>query len=250
MEHGFEGSISMLFIGDSITDCNRDRDDRNSAGDGFVCRIKTLVSSRFADSSMEIINKGISGDRVDSLLERLDEDCIQLQPDFVNILVGINNTIHLFKRGWMTTPEEFEDSYRILVERVLRETRAKVTVMEPFLLPVQKEGFKPAFIPVQDGWEQIREDLNPKIEIVGKIAREYGIPVIPLDSLFTAAAAERPPEFWLQDGIHPTAEGHELIARAWLETIHKVYGGIESHDTGEGNHSCFGDTHAGERGHR
>lgn len=224
MKEFFRETTRILFIGDSITDCGRDRDDWNSVGDGFVCQIKTELLSRYAHREIAVLNKGISGDRVDTLVKRLEEDCIRLQPDYVNILIGINNTIHRFKGNLETTLRQFESAYRTLVERVQEGKVARITLMEPFLLPVEKEGFKPAYIPVEDGWDRLREDLNPKIEIIRKIAREYGIPLIPLDGMFAAAAVQRPMEFWLHDGIHPTVYGHALMARTWLDTVQKVYG--------------------------
>jgi len=77
--------------------------------------------------------------------------------------------------------------------------------MEPFLLPVRED------------YGAFREDLDPKIQAIRELAREFKAVYVPLDGLFAAACIENAPEFWAYDGIHPTAEGHSFIAKEWLK---------------------------------
>jgi lysophospholipase L1-like esterase len=79
--------------------------------------------------------------------------------------------------------------------------------MEPFYLPVYRE------------MEMWTEDLGPKIQIIRRLAREFKAVYVPLDGIFAAAATKREPSFWAEDGIHPTLEGHALIARHWLKAV-------------------------------
>jgi len=99
---------------------------------------------------------------------------------------------------------DFEASLRRVLERVKNETSAGIILLEPFVLPVT-EG--------QQAW---REDLDPRIHCVRELAREFRTLYIPLDGLFAAASAARPPAFWAADGVHPTQAGHALIAQAWI----------------------------------
>ncbi len=165
------------------------------------------------------LNRGIGGDRVDTLLERWDQDCLKLEPDYVTLLVGVNNTIHRFKRDRITTVSEFEESYRGIVEKTLKNPEIKFIIMEPFILPVEREDKRPAFVTGMQIWEGMREDLNEKIHIIRKIAREYCIKYIALDGIFSELSVLQPPEFWLYDGIHPTQAGHAVIAEQWLNKI-------------------------------
>jgi lysophospholipase L1-like esterase len=84
-------------------------------------------------------------------------------------------------------------------------------LLEPFLLPVAQEKNK---------W---REDLNPKIEVVRKLSREFKATIVPLDNIFLEAAQKREPIFWSQDGVHPTLTGHALIAQSWLKAVKAAY---------------------------
>jgi lysophospholipase L1-like esterase len=150
------------------------------------------------------------------LLERWDQDCLELEPDYVTILIGVNNTLHRFKRGIVTTASEFDESYRAIVEKTMKNPEIKLTIMEPFILPVEREDKRLAFVTSMQIWEDMREDLNEKIHIIRKIAREYAIKYIALDGIFSELSVIKSCEFWLHDGVHPTQVGHAVIAEQWL----------------------------------
>lgn len=130
-----------------------------------------------------------------------------MKPTWVSIYIGINDTWRRFDSGEETTPEQFEASYRDLIERTQKSLDAKLVLIEPFVLPVPED---------RRTW---RQDLDPKIHIVRELAREYGAPLVPLDGLFAAASVKAEPAYWAYDGVHPTPAGHALIADAWLKTM-------------------------------
>lgn len=188
-----------LFQGDSITDAARDRAYDISMGRGYAMMTAGQAMLRFPDRRLTFLNRGISGNRVRDLVARWTEDAIALQPDFLSILIGINDTWRRYDRDDPTSAEDFERDYRLILGRVRRETRARIILLEPFLLPVA-------------GREAWREDLDPKRAAVRRLAAEFADVFIPLDDLFRQRWSAPSPAYWAEDGVHPTPAGHALIA--------------------------------------
>ena len=197
----------ILFQGDSITDAGRGRQDDNQLGGGYPNAIAAWLSARCPARNLTFLNRGISGNRVYDLEERWTQDCIALQPDWLSILIGINDTWRRYDRNIPSPAEEFEACYRRLLDRVKNETKARLILLEPFVLPTP---------PDRIAW---REDLDPRIAAVRRVACDYGAILVPLDGLFAPAAAQRGPAFWAGDGVHPTPAGHALIAQAWIRAV-------------------------------
>ncbi len=122
-------------------------------------------------------------------------------------MIGINDTWRRYDSGVSSDIDAFERTYERLLQRVRQETSARVILMEPFVAPVTAD---------QLNW---REDLDPRIQAVRRVARAFGAYYVPLDGMFAAASAHREPAFWASDGVHPTAAGHALIAQQWLRTL-------------------------------
>ena len=104
--------MKIVFLGDSITDCGRDRNDPKSLGNGFVKILSDKLLPIYPDMDIELINKGKSGDEVGDLLARADEDVVALNPDAVVIMIGINNTLHQFKDGKELDFKKFEEDLK------------------------------------------------------------------------------------------------------------------------------------------
>lgn len=197
----FKENSIILFQGDSITDCGRDREDPDSLGGGYVNLITETVADRYSQSNLEFINRGISGDRIRDLQLRWDADCISLKPDMISILIGVNDTL-------ITPAELFEEEYRMLLKRTTEALNSKIILCEPFLLLGDSNAY--------------RDDLDPKIEIVHKLSEEFSTHLLPLDKIFRESCSLNPPEYWAPDGVHPTPAGHALIAKSWIESVQKA----------------------------
>lgn len=202
MKKFFSDGQTVLFQGDSITDSGRDYSDENSLGEGYVKMFAQRYIENFADSGIKFINKGVSGDRVHNLIERYPEDILDVQPDFISILVGINDVWRRYDSNDPSTPEAFEDHYEYLLKMLKHHMpETKILVIEPFLLHVKPELYK---------W---REDLDPKIIITRKLAAAYADFYLPLDGVFASLSVKKfKPEDLAHDGVHPTKTGHEVIA--------------------------------------
>ncbi len=200
------GSL-VLFQGDSITDCHRNRTDINNLGLGYPLLVASMFSAFYPKHRVDFINKGISGDRTEDLVKRWQQDCIELKPDYVSIMIGINDVWRRYDENNPTSLESFTNNYRIILDRIVTDLKAKIIILEPFLLHTPKDRLL---------W---REDLDPKRKALGELVKEYNTIYIPMDEIFQKAALQREPSFWCHDGVHPTHAGHGLIAKHWLEAV-------------------------------
>lgn len=203
--------VRVVFQGDSVTDCMRGRFNDAELGTGYAMMAAAHFAAQFPEKQVQFFNRGVSGNRVRDLRARWEEDCLALQPDWVSLLIGINDTWRRYDSNDPTSAAAFAATYRNLLEATAAQG-ARLILCEPFLVPVSAE---------QMAW---REDLDPKIAAVRQLAQEYRAWYIPLDGLFARVAALREPTFWADDGVHPSPAGHALIARAWLETFTRALG--------------------------
>jgi lysophospholipase L1-like esterase len=196
-----------VFIGDSITESGRLERSGDEFDDGYVRILSRWFATNrvFATAGPKVVNRGVGGDRVRDLQARWQQDCLELRPGLVSIAIGINDTWRCHDSGDPTPIDAFEYGYRWLLYP-LHEAEVEIVLVEPFLLPISDE---------QRTW---REDLNPKIACVRSLAVEFGATLVPADARLTACANEIGAATIAADGVHPTATGHLLLARAWQES--------------------------------
>lgn len=197
----------VLFIGDSVTDAGRDQDDPTHLGTGYVRFIADAL--RFGDwkSKVTVLNRGISGNRIEDLKQRWTTDCLDLKPDVVSVLIGINDTWRRYDRGQITTVAAYEADYRNILDRARAESDIRLVLIEPFMLSIRPE---------QDEW---REDLDPRIRVVRTIADEYQATLVQADLAFQKAAQAVAAGDLADDGVHPSFIGHRLLAAEWLRAV-------------------------------
>ena len=201
--------IKLLFQGDSITDAGRDRNNYHNLGEGYPKYAAEYLKNKYCDIDFEFINLGISGNQTKDLVERLQSDFIDIKPDIVSILIGINDVWHhADDKSWI--PDDiFEERYRTVLKAIKEQTNAKIMIMEPFLIPVEDKLF-------------FREDLAPKIEIIRKLAREYAAVYLPTDGLLHSAFIGGEPTYYAADGVHPTAAGADYIGKLYADYMSEL----------------------------
>lgn len=205
---------TVLFQGDSITDADRVVHPTDELGHGYAGLSAGLLRSAHPDSDFTFINRGIGGDRVADLRARWHEDGVALAPDLLSVLVGVNDTWRRYDEGRVTTAEAYEDDYRHILTRIKETSGARLLLIEPFLVPVYAE---------QWAW---REDLDPRIHVVRRLAEEFDAALLAADGLLNAAARSAGGAAHIAgDGVHPTPFGHRVLARAWVDL---VTGGAET----------------------
>lgn len=200
---------TILFQGDSITDAGRSYDrSETDMGVGYPLKVKEFLATFFKERNITVLNRGISGNRTTDLRARWDVDCIDLKPDYLSILIGVNDTWRKYDSNNPTSAEEYEDNYRNILERTAKSLPdCKIIILEPFIIPTD---------PQKQVWY---EDLVWKQQAARRLAREFKADFIPLDGIFAAKCIDTPPSIWSEDGVHPTQEGHSFIARFWLDTM-------------------------------
>ena len=200
--------MKILFQGDSITDAGRDHRNYHNLGDGYPKYAAEHIREEFSDVDFEFINFGISGNRTSQLFDRIYTDCIAFQPDIVSVLIGINDIWHRYGGGKIaTTDEQFALNYRCILERLKKETNAKIVILAPFLLDAP-------------GKEQMGEDLKTILPIVRELAEEFADVYIPLDEKFAQALKTQPePLYYSADGVHPNDNGRMFIGKIYAEAV-------------------------------
>ena len=166
-----------------------------------------MVFGLVSQKKVSFLNRGISGNRVPDLINRWDKDCLGLKPTWLSILIGINDMWRRYDSHDPTSIEQFESNYCRSLDQTFARMTPQVILCEPFLLPVNQQ---------QKSW---REDLDPKIEVVRRLASEYKTMLLPLDTIFAEAAQQREPDYWLPDGVHTSPAGAALIAQSWLKAV-------------------------------
>ena len=199
--------MKIVFIGDSITDCERDRSDETSLGNGYVKILADKLRPIYPDMDIELVNKGISGNEVCDVLARVENDVIALKPDLAVVMIGINNVNHQFKYGKNLDLVQFERDYRALLTRI-KEAGIVLIALEPFLLPAPaKRRMRPLF--------------NKELEIIHRIAMEVADEFVAYDEMFNGLCESIRYTEYSVDGIHPTHRGSRLIADTAIKAIRK-----------------------------
>jgi lysophospholipase L1-like esterase len=226
--------IRILFQGDSITDGNRYKDiskrwDLNhQIGHSYVFTVAGELGRKFP-GKYHFINRGVSGDCVDKLTARWEEDTLAEHPDVLSLLVGINGNGALdgvYPEGAEAHLAHFDAAYRALLDAALAQNEnLKLVIIEPFFLPVGK--FKPTYA-------RFMEVFSCKQAMIKRIAEDYGAVFIPVqkrleklveqsaEALSAGGWEKDPCEYWLWDGVHPTEAMHAYLAELWLDAARDI----------------------------
>lgn len=211
----------ILFQGDSITDCGRSREVLTDVGNGYPY----LVRAHYGldkSGQFEIVNRGISGNRSVDVYARIKADIINLKPDYMSILMGVNDVWHELAIGNGVATPKFEKIYTMLIEEVLEALPdIKLMILEPYALPgsategVLEDG--------RDKYTVFRKDTEDKAAACRRVAEKFSIPFVPLQAKLDEMQKAYGTESVSGDGVHPNVTGHLLIARAWMEAFEKYY---------------------------
>lgn len=203
----------ILFQGDSITDAGRSFENDDNLGGGYPNLVMAKLGCRNA-GEYEFINRGISGNRSIDLLARVKADAINLKPDVMSILIGINDVWHEIASSNGVSAERYELYYKMFIDQVKEALPdIKIMIMEPFVLKASA---------TEANWEDFKTGAKERAVIAKKIADEYGLEFVPLADMFNEVAEKAEPSYWLSDGVHPTFFGHELIANEWIKAFDRM----------------------------
>jgi acyl-CoA thioesterase-1 len=173
----------ILFQGDSITDSGRNYKRYDSLGTGYAMMASTWFSAKYPEKKVWFLNRGLSGNRVRDLKNRWKKDCLDLKPNVVSILIGVNDAAGRYFWNKPTSMEEFENDYRMILQQTKDFLGAKIVLLEPFMLSVAKKQF------------DLGDDLVNIVEIIRRLSKEFGTLFVPLGKVFEDAERKREPSF-------------------------------------------------------
>lgn len=212
---------TILFQGDSITDSGRNFNCDHYPGSGYATVVNALLGSE-SPGEYQFLNRGISGNRIVDVYARIKSDIINLKPDYMSLLIGVNDVWHelSFQNG--VSAEKFERVYDMLLTELHEELPdCKIMLLEPFIL---EAGATCANEENPGRWAYFSTEVPKRAAAVRRLADKHHLPYVPLQQAFTAACEKAPADYWLFDGVHPTPAGHGLLAKLWLDAFRRHFG--------------------------
>jgi len=205
----------ILFQGDSITDAGRNKKNpvaNKGLGRGYPNHVAEALHKDYPQLNLQIHNRGISGHKVPDLAKRWQRDCIDIQPNILSILIGVNDIWHKLNGRYDGTVETYRDGFNALLEST-RDALPEVTLVicEPFVL--------------MSGTVQANEDkwfpeFDQRRGVAKEVSEKVGALWVPFQSMFDEAVkAGTKPSDLAGDGVHPTQQGHALMAKTWREVV-------------------------------
>lgn len=201
---------TLLFIGDSITDCGRSHPMgiHDGLGQGYVELVDALFGAHYPERGIRILNTGIGGNRVTDLERRWQEDVLDLKPDWLSVMIGINDVWRQFDRPFesdQVSIECFESVYRTLLQRI-RPSLKGLVLMTPFYLESNRA-------------DPMRQRMDEYGETVKELAAEFDAVYVDVQGAFDRFLMHRPTQSLCGDRVHPNKTGHMVIARAFLMAL-------------------------------
>lgn len=208
-----EGTV-VLFQGDSVTDCGRDRaaaapNAAAALGTGYPLLVASAALAARPDRALRFYNRGVSGNKVPDLTQRWGTDTIELRPDVLSILIGVNDFWHKLGNGYTGTVQDYEEQYSALLEQTRQALpNVHLMVLEPFVLRCGA---------VDDRWFP---EFDARRAAAARVAARARATFVALQAVFDRRARSVPPQYWAADGVHPTPAGHAVIAEQWRRAAH------------------------------
>ncbi|MDR3229031.1 MAG: GDSL-type esterase/lipase family protein [Puniceicoccales bacterium] len=210
-----ERKLTFLFQGDSITDGGRGRnlsDLNHHIGHGYVFAIVSRLGADFPSAGFKFHNRGLSGNKVSDLERRWKRDALNINPDVLSILIGVNDLLaNQNKSRDAYDAATFEKKYRGILDKSRAANPNLLLVLAPPFM--YKVGF------AEKSWDFWGKETKPRAELVRKIAKDYGAVLVDYPAVFERAEKIAPIQHWTWDGCHPTVYAHELMAREWIKQV-------------------------------
>ena len=207
----FTPGARILFQGDSITDGNRGRnaDPNHILGHGYVFIIAAKFGAAFPEAKLEFFNRGVSGNTVLDLEKRWPKDTLELKPDLLSVLIGVND------KGKGIPLDQYEQTYdRLLTDAKAGNPNLKLVLCEPFI--VNHLATTP-----QNG--SPNPDIVKRQEIVARLAKKHGAALAHFQAALDRATARAEAIHWIWDDVHPTYSGHQILADEWERAVREFW---------------------------
>ena len=210
----FEKGNTVLFQGDSITDAGREKtrelpNNGASFGGGYAFLAASHLLNAMPEKELKIYNRGISGNKVYQLADRWDKDCLDLKPDVLSILIGVNDYWHKRNGNYDGTVEIYENDYMKLLERTKQALPdVKLVLCEPFYVLETSA--------VDETWVEPMKQYQAAAK---RVSDAFDTLWVPYQAVYDEAIKHAPGTYWTGDGVHPSMAGAQLMAEAWLKVV-------------------------------
>lgn len=212
--------VMVLFQGDSITDFHRNRTDPCDLGGGYPAMVAGELGCKYPEENYFFCNKGVSGDRVVDLLARIKCDMINLKPAYMSILIGVNDVWHELDSKNGVSAEKFETVYNMILDEFIEACPdTKIMILEPFILNGGWTRDKGAD---SNRYITFRHEVELRAQAAKRVAEKHNLIFVPLQNVFDEAVKKARYSYWLNDGVHPTAMGHNLIKNEWVKAFEQI----------------------------
>lgn len=201
-----QARAKIVFAGDSITDSGR-RDIARPYGDGYVAIVRSLLLARYPGRGLRFVNRGIAGNTSRDLLRRWERDVLAERPDWLSVMIGINDVWRAFDNPRQAVSiGEYESSLRQMLNRAREAAGPQLVLMTPYMIEPERRV-------------RMREMMDEYGSVVARLAEECGAVFVDTQAAFDRVLAESQPTDWSNDQIHPNMPGHAVIALAWLGAV-------------------------------
>lgn len=209
-----EHNSQLLFIGDSITDCGRKRPIGEGGfdqalGNGYVSLVNAAITAIYPDFAIKVINMGISGNTVLDLDSRWKRDVLALNPDWLSILIGINDVWWLFNQGWRPGNQPNINDYTQTLDALIHQVRPNLhglILMTPYYLE-------------PDLNDPLRMMMDRYGEVVKELASKHNAILVDSQAYFDRILSWMDPFDLAPDRVHINLTGHMILTRAFLSSI-------------------------------
>ena len=203
----------LLMIGDSITDCGRvypvAEGPGEALGTGYVSLVNACLTATQPGTGIRVVNMGVNGNTVRDLAIRWDSDVIELKPDWLSIMIGINDVWRQFDAwpGWESPIdlEEYSQTLDMLIQKTQPLLKGLV-LMTPYLIEPNRS-------------DPMRSKMDAYGAVVRDLAVRHGAILVDTQAAFDEVLTELDPIRLAADRVHPNLSGHMILARAFLQAI-------------------------------
>ncbi len=202
---------TMVLIGDSITDCGRREPAVGPLGNGYVAFFVDLVTAKHPERRIRFVNKGISGNTVLDLEARWDADVLAERPDWLSVMIGINDLHRTLDGMRHVPPSVYRESYTRILTQVAGRLAPRLVLLEPFYMILERDA--------NDYQRRVLGMLGGYIEVVHDLAEQFGARLVRLQDMFETHLRHRPFTAFCGEPVHPNRTGHMLIAWELLTTM-------------------------------
>lgn len=201
----------LVMIGDSITDCGRARpigEGDGALGSGYVSLVDALLGSVYFHHGIRVVNMGIGGETVRDLRRRWQSDVVELKPNWVSIMIGINDVWRQFDSPSRPETHVYIDEYEATLNDLITDTKrvAGVILMTPFYIEPNRE-------------DPMRRQMDRYGDVVKRLALQQDITLVDTQAAFDEVLNHYYPSTLAADRVHPTLTGHMVIARSLLNSL-------------------------------